>query len=152
MQENRAIYITNLPLDTTLEEIDREFSKYGMIDQGVGGAKRIKMYADEEGNFKGEALVVYFKKDSVDMAIKMMDDSWFRPGVQGPNIHVKEADQTHKKVQNVNDVSKTLTRKDRKNHGQNRAEMNRSVWQNFLFWDLVSGGVTQSCYMGSRLS
>jgi HIV Tat-specific factor 1 len=97
-----------------------------MIDQGVGGAKRIKMYTDEEGDFKGEALVVYFKKDSVAMAIQMMDDSWFRPG-QGPNIRVKEADRTHKKVQNVDDVSKSLTRQDRKSHGQNRAEMNRSV-------------------------
>lgn len=96
-----------------------------MIDQGVRGEKRIKMYTDEEGNFKGEALVVYFKKDSVDMAIKMMDDSWFRPGVQGPNIRVKEADMTHKKVKNVDDVGAKLTRQDRKTHGQNRAEMNR---------------------------
>jgi HIV Tat-specific factor 1 len=124
VQENRAIYITNLPRDATLDEIDIEFSKYGMIDQSVDGEKRIKMYTDDEGNFKGEALVVYFKKDSVAMAVKMMDDSWFRPG-QGPNIRVQEADRSYKKTQDTDEVAKALSRKQRKNHGLNRAEMNR---------------------------
>lgn len=116
--------MTNLPLNATLQEIDDEFSKYGMIDQSPDGTKRIKMYADEDGEFKGEALIVYFKKDSVGMAVRMMDDSWFRPG-EGPNIRVQEADMSYKKIQDGQEVSKKLVRKDKKANERNRAEMNR---------------------------
>lgn len=126
MQENRAIYITNLPPDATIKEIDDEFSKYGMIEQAVDGSKRIKMYTDDKGRFTGEALVVYFKKDSVAMAIRMMDDSWFRPG-KGEHIRVQEAERTYKKVQDGEEVKKGLTRQERKNAALNRAEMNRKL-------------------------
>lgn len=78
VQENRAIYVTNLPKDTNEIEIEEVFSKYGIIDQGADGNKRIKMYTDEEGKFNGEALIVYFKKDSIRLAIQMLDDYWFR--------------------------------------------------------------------------
>jgi hypothetical protein len=35
------------------------------------------MYTDDEGKFNGEALFVYFKKDSFTLAIQMMDDYFF---------------------------------------------------------------------------
>lgn len=60
------------------------------------------MYKDENGNFKGEALVVYFKPQSVQLAIQMLDESDFRPGVHGPNgmMRVTEADPNFKKTVN----------------------------------------------------
>ncbi|KAH7130654.1 nuclear mRNA splicing factor-associated protein [Dendryphion nanum] len=124
VQENRAVYVSNLPLDTKLEEIETEFSKYGVIDQGVDGSKRIKMYADEDGNFKGEALVIYFKKASVAMAINMADDYWFRPG-DTQKISVKEADMSYKRHQDGKEVK--LVRKDKKANERNRAELNRKL-------------------------
>ncbi|KAF2854484.1 hypothetical protein T440DRAFT_541806 [Plenodomus tracheiphilus IPT5] len=42
VQENRAIYVANLPSDTTEEELEQTFKKYGIIDQGADGHPRIK--------------------------------------------------------------------------------------------------------------
>ena len=61
------------------------------------------MYEDSEGQFKGEALVVYFRPESVDLAIQMLDDSDFRLGVVGPNgkMRVQKADYSFKKQQDA---------------------------------------------------
>lgn len=50
-----------------------------MIAEEIDGQnKRIKMYKDEHGNFKGDALVMYFKPESVNLAVQLLDDSQFR--------------------------------------------------------------------------
>lgn len=56
------------------------------------------MYTDEKGRFKGEALVVYFRPESVNLAIQMLDDSDFRLGVTGPDgpMKVQKADFSFK--------------------------------------------------------
>jgi HIV Tat-specific factor 1 len=36
------------------------------------------MYTKDEGNFNSEALIVDSKKDSITLAIQMMDDYFFR--------------------------------------------------------------------------
>ena len=95
-----------------------------MIDQSVDGSKRIKMYADDNGEFKGEALVIYFKKESVSMAIRMMDDSWFRPGIED-KIRVQAADLSYKKHQDAQEVKQGMVRRDRKANELNRARMNQ---------------------------
>ncbi|PSN73048.1 U2 snRNP-associated protein Uap2 [Corynespora cassiicola Philippines] len=128
VQENRAIYITNLPHDTTVKEIEDVFKKYGMIDQGVDGAPRIKLYRDDDGNFNGTALVVYFKKDSVDIAIRLMDDYEFRMGDRSNGtIRVQEADMSYKKTKDNDEAAAKMVRKDRKTAERNRAEMNRKL-------------------------
>jgi RNA recognition motif-containing protein len=59
------------------------------------------MYTDDEGKFKGEALVVYFRPESVNLAIQMLDDSDFRLGVPGPQgpMRVQPADFSFKSQQ-----------------------------------------------------
>lgn len=56
------------------------------------------MYMDENGTFKGEALVVYFRPESVNLAVQMLDDSNFRIGVSGPlgPMRVQQADFSFK--------------------------------------------------------
>lgn len=56
------------------------------------------MYTDDQGNFKGEVLVVYFRPESVNLAIQMLDDSDFRLGVTGPEgpMRVQAADFSFK--------------------------------------------------------
>jgi HIV Tat-specific factor 1 len=127
VQENRAIYVTNLPRDTNEVEIEEVFSKYGIIDQGADGNKRIKMYADNEGKFNGDALIVYFKKDSIGLAIQMMDDYFFRIEEQkeGGKIRVKEADFSYKRNKDSEQIVSKLTRKDKKASERNRADLNR---------------------------
>ncbi|KAJ4343124.1 hypothetical protein N0V95_006739 [Ascochyta clinopodiicola] len=128
VQENRAIYVSNLPRDTNETEIEDEFKKYGIIDQGADGNKRIKMYTDEEGNFNGDCLIVYFKKDSVELAIRMMDDYYFRIEDQSQGkIKVKEADFSYKKHKDGDEIASKLTRKDKKASERNRAELNRKL-------------------------
>lgn len=65
------------------------------------GRPRIKMYEDNQGQFKGDALIVYFRPESVDLAVQMLDDSDFRPGERGPDgkMRVQIADYSYKKQQ-----------------------------------------------------
>jgi HIV Tat-specific factor 1 len=125
--ENRAIYVTNLPRDATFEEIAEEFGRAGgIIDIGVDEKPRIKMYTDDNGEFNGEALIVYFKADSVDLAILKMDDYSFRPGdFNNGHIRVQAAEMNYKKNTDKEKIAKKMDRKDRKAAERTRAELNR---------------------------
>jgi HIV Tat-specific factor 1 len=59
------------------------------------------MYEDDKGQFKGDALVVYFRPESVNLAIQMLDDSEFRLGTEGPmgRMRVQAADFSYKSQQ-----------------------------------------------------
>lgn len=97
-----------------------------MIDKGADGNSRIKMYTDSEGNFNGEALIVYFKPHSIALAIQMMDDYYFRIEEQtNGTIAVKEADFSYKRNKDSEQIVKSLTRKDKKASERQRADLNR---------------------------
>ncbi|KAF2686527.1 hypothetical protein K458DRAFT_402140 [Lentithecium fluviatile CBS 122367] len=115
VQENRAVYVTNIPRDATVEEVEEEFKKFGIIDQGVDGKPRIKMYTDEDGKFNGEALIVYFKPDSVHLAIQMLDERAFRLGdFANGTMDVQAAEQSFKKNTDKEKIAHKLVRKERK--------------------------------------
>lgn len=102
--KNRAIYVTGLPLDVTVDEVADVFSrKCGVIAEEIdSGRPRIKLYADDDGNFKGDALVVFFQPQSVELAIMLLDNSHFRyseSGLGSGVMHVQAADASYKKVQ-----------------------------------------------------
>lgn len=101
-KQNTAVYVTSLPLNATVDEIHEVFSRCGVIAEEIDSQKpRIKLYEDEAGNPKGDALVVYFRPESINLAIQMLDDSDFRYGEVGPygKMRVSEADRTYKKQQ-----------------------------------------------------
>ncbi|KAI2640463.1 hypothetical protein GGS26DRAFT_538285 [Hypomontagnella submonticulosa] len=103
-KQNTAIYVTGLPLDVTVDEVHEVFSrKCGVIAEEIdSGRPRIKLYTDEKGNFKGDALVVFFKPQSVDMAIMLLDDTDFRftaSGLASGRMRVQAADASYKKTQ-----------------------------------------------------
>ncbi|KAF2833323.1 U2 snRNP-associated protein Uap2 [Ophiobolus disseminans] len=128
VQENRAIFVTNLPHDTNEDELEDVFSKYGIIDQGADGNKRIKMYTDDSGEFNGQALIVYFKAASIDLATQMLDDYWFRIEEQNNGtIRVKPADMSYKRNKDADEIVSKLTRKDKKASERNRADLNRKL-------------------------
>jgi HIV Tat-specific factor 1 len=56
------------------------------------GEPRIKLYYDDEGKFKGEALILYFKEGSVDLAVTLLDDTELEMGAGFGNMRVKEAE------------------------------------------------------------
>lgn len=98
---NTAVYVTGLPHDVTVEELHTVFSrKCGVIAEEIDSGKpRIKLYTDENGDFKGDALIVFFKPPSVDMAIMLLDDTEIRFGdpLCG-KMRVQAAESSYKKV------------------------------------------------------
>ena len=48
------------------------------------------MYKDSEGSLKGDGLVVYFKEESVQLAVDLLDDSEFRMGQSDTKIKVQK--------------------------------------------------------------
>lgn len=96
--------MTGLPLDATVDEVAEVFSrKCGVIAEEIdSGRPRIKLYRDADGNLKGDALVFFFKPQSVDMAIMLLDDTHFRyseSGLGSGTMRVQAADASYKKVQ-----------------------------------------------------
>ncbi|EPS40750.1 hypothetical protein H072_5414 [Dactylellina haptotyla CBS 200.50] len=101
---NKAVYVTNLPLDATAQEVEELFSRYGLIAEEIDtGKKRVKLYTDADGKFKGDALIVFFRPESVNLAIQMLDDTDFRLGVgdAGGTIKVQAADYSYKAQQDA---------------------------------------------------
>ena len=99
-RKNKAVYITNLPLDADAEEIQQAFTRCGVIAEEIDSGKpRVKLYEDDQGNFKGDALVVYFRPESVDLAVQMLDDTDFRlgQGVPAGKMKVTAADFSYKR-------------------------------------------------------
>lgn len=110
--KNTAVYVSNLPDDITEEEIAAEFSKCGIImDEILTGKPRIKIYYNEDGSPKGDALVVYLREESVNLALTILDDIEIRPDRR---IRVQEAsfnkntseDQKQQLQEEQNEVNK----------------------------------------------
>lgn len=58
LNDTTAVFVSGLPLDVNVDEIRDNFIKCGMIAESADdNEKRIKLYNDAEGNFKGEALI-----------------------------------------------------------------------------------------------
>jgi len=94
--KNTAVYVSGLPVDTNLEELVDRFSKCGVIEEEDEGEPKVKMYASDDGSFSGEALVVYFKEDSVTLAVNLLDEAELRLGDLNTVMSVQRADFTHK--------------------------------------------------------
>lgn len=58
---NTAVYITGLPLDITMEELTAIVTKYGLLARDDKAKDKIKLYRDQDGQPKGDALVTYIK-------------------------------------------------------------------------------------------
>ncbi|KAF1831870.1 hypothetical protein BDW02DRAFT_504298 [Decorospora gaudefroyi] len=129
VHENRAIWISNLPPDTTVEELHDEFAKFGIIDKGADGKPRIRLgYDKKTGEFDRTALITYFRKESIRNAIDMKDDYYLRPGdYSSGKINVYEADFDGKKEKDGDAIASKLSRQDRKALERNRAELNRKL-------------------------
>ena len=88
--------MTGLPRDTEQEELVARFSKCGVLEEDYNGDPKVKMYAREDGSFSGEALVVYFKEESVALAVAMLDDAELRIGDPSTRMSVSQAEFGHK--------------------------------------------------------
>jgi HIV Tat-specific factor 1 len=83
------------------------------------------LYTDEEGKFKGDAMVNYLKSDSVPLAILKANDYSFRPGDDKNGvISVEAADYGAKKHQTKESAASKMSREERKKNERVRAEQN----------------------------
>lgn len=94
--KNTAVYVTGLPLDTEADEVIERFSRCGVIEEDDEGEPKVKLYAREDGTFSGEALVVYFKEESVMLALNILDDAELRIGEPSTRMTVQQAQFGHK--------------------------------------------------------
>ena len=102
VRKNTAVYVENLPLDINKTEIAEIFSKCGILmEDANNGGYRIKMYEDD-GQFNGCALVVFFKPESVKLALVLMDETL----VRGQVIRVKEAEFSSESGKDKNEGKK----------------------------------------------
>ena len=112
------------------------FSRCGVISEEIDrGKPRIKLYTDEDGNFKGDALIVYFRAESVDLAIQMLDETDFRLGMPAPTgkMKVTVADFSYKTQK---DAPVKGNSKDKKKIIKKTQKLNR--WcTSYCFVDLV---------------
>ncbi|GAA6017775.1 hypothetical protein JCM10207_000496 [Rhodosporidiobolus poonsookiae] len=72
---NTAVFVSNLPESTTVSQLVDTFSKAGLILEDVSGNHKVKLYKDEQGRFKGEALIVYLQEASVELAVRLLDET-----------------------------------------------------------------------------
>lgn len=109
--KNCSVYITGLPKDVTKEEIHNVFKKAGIIKIDAESTEpKIKIYYDENKNVKGDALVTYVYKKSVDIAVKYFDNFYFR---QECMIHVEKAQFNANSTSNkARDKDVTLTKEE----------------------------------------
>jgi len=105
--KNTAVYVTGLPPNTEQDELIERFSKFGLIEEDDQGEPKVKMYAREDGSFMGEALVVYFKEDSVQLAVNILDDAELRLGDASTRMRVEQAKFSHKHDGNEKEGSQT---------------------------------------------
>ena len=139
-RKNTAVYVTNLPTNITLEEVNAVFSRCGVIAEEIDrGKPRIKLYTDEDGSFKGDALIVYFRAESVELAIQMLDETDFRLGESGPRgkMKVAAADFSYKTQK---EAPVKGNGKDKRKIMKKTQKLNRWVFQLSLSGGFVGGG------------
>jgi hypothetical protein len=85
------IYVSGLPTDdVTEQDVAKYFGKAGLIElDPLTLQPKIKLYRDKTtGQFKGDASICYAHTTSVDLALQVLDESWWDGKHQ---LHVERA-------------------------------------------------------------
>ncbi|XP_070773895.1 17S U2 SnRNP complex component HTATSF1 [Enoplosus armatus] len=86
--KNTNVYVSGLPPDISTEEFAELMSKCGIVMRDpITEEYKVKLYKDKEGNLKGDGLCCYLKKESVALALRLIDES----EVRGYRLHVEAA-------------------------------------------------------------
>ncbi|KAG9094742.1 hypothetical protein FRC06_010520 [Ceratobasidium sp. 370] len=113
--KNTAVFVSSLPPDAEADEIAARFGRFGLIMEDDDGKPKVKLYQTEDGIFNGDALVVYYKEESVDLAVTLLDDAELRLGESGTRMKVQRAEFSHKATEGEGSTEAT-------NGGRKKAE------------------------------
>jgi len=114
---NKTIYVRGLPTDVTEEEMVSFFSRAGVLKKDpTTRTETFKLYKDENGHYKGDGLVSFFRAESVAQAFKLLHEAHIRPGFPvlieeakfklEPGTTVKTSRRRGKRKRNQQDPSK----------------------------------------------
>lgn len=80
--QNTKVYVSGLPTDIDEEKFVAFMGKCGLVMKDVGsGEWKVKLYRDGDGRLKGDGVCTYIKVDSVNLALNILDGSWFNDKV-----------------------------------------------------------------------
>lgn len=86
--KNTNVYVSGLPPDIGTDEFVELMSKCGIVMRDpITEEYKVKLYKDKEGNLKGDGLCCYLKKESVELAVRLIDET----EVRGYKLHVEAA-------------------------------------------------------------
>ncbi|XP_068143182.1 17S U2 SnRNP complex component HTATSF1 [Drosophila tropicalis] len=86
--QNTKVYVSNLPLDITMDEFAELMGKCGMVMRDPQSQKfKLKLYAEKDGQLKGDGLCDYIKVESVNLALNILDEY----NLRGHKIRVQRA-------------------------------------------------------------
>lgn len=86
--KNTNVYVSGLPPDIGTDEFVELMSKCGIVMRDpITEEYKVKLYKDREGNLKGDGLCCYLKKESVELAVRLIDET----EVRGYKLHVEAA-------------------------------------------------------------
>ncbi|KAF8274431.1 hypothetical protein EI94DRAFT_1768679 [Lactarius quietus] len=125
--KNTAVFV-RLPFDATFDEVVERFSKCGVIEEDDEGEPKVKMYARDDGTFSGEALVVYFKEESVSLAINILDDAELRLGDASSRMNVQRAEFGHKGSNTGGEAKKRLVDRNKVTKRLGRMQKKLEEW------------------------
>lgn len=114
--DNTNVYVEGLPPDVTLQEFEEIMSKCGIITTNPHtGKPKLKLYKDSDGNVKGDGLCCYLKKESLELAVQLLDESTIRDGykmrVQKASFELKGSYDPSKKPKMLSRKEKAKIRK-----------------------------------------
>lgn len=104
----KAIYISNLPLQEDegklRDQLIQEFNKFGDLERDQDNKLKCKMYKDNQGKLKGDAIMIYCRKEYALLAVEMMDGINF----EGYTIKVEPAQFTEKNARKQNQPNEDI--------------------------------------------
>ncbi|XP_029654282.2 HIV Tat-specific factor 1 homolog [Octopus sinensis] len=110
-ENNKSVYVSNLPKDITLDEFEELMKKYGLIAKDLLSNKlKIRLYTTKEGINKGDGLCTYIRIESVTLALNILNDYNFN----GNLIKVERAKFEKKENFDPSKRPRKLTKKEKK--------------------------------------
>lgn len=86
----KAVYVSGLPDYASDEDLVELFQKYGVLAEDLNtGKKKARVYVDENGKAKGDGLVVFFKPESVKLAVDMLHNTQVYVGAGQTMVNIK---------------------------------------------------------------